>query len=96
MRTAPDGQRGKALPDGKGFLPATVEDIGLTYKDIHDARQIRGAEEERPGIVRETLDRLIEAGEEPTRAAVKREIASRGNPERPIFLAGIMIRPLKI
>ena len=53
----------------------TVADIGLTGKDIHEARQIRNAERADPGIIRRTLDGLIERGEEPTRAAVRREIA---------------------
>ncbi|MBN9064014.1 MAG: hypothetical protein J0H41_16450 [Rhizobiales bacterium] len=39
-----DGQRGKAVPDENSFSPATVEGIGLTRKDIHDARAVRDAE----------------------------------------------------
>lgn len=49
-------------------------DVGLTAKDIHEAREIRDAEETYPGIVKRTLDAAIEAGEEPTRAAVKRAV----------------------
>lgn len=56
------------------------EDLGISRKDIHEARQIRDAEEADPGITRRTLDRLIEAGEEPTRAAVKREIVAPREP----------------
>jgi hypothetical protein len=55
-------------------------DIGLSHKEIHEARQIRDAEEVDPGIVRRTLDRLISSGEEPTKAAVRREIAARPEP----------------
>lgn len=55
-------------------------DIGLTHKDIHEARQVRDAEVADPGIVRRTLDRLIASGEEPTKAAVRREIAARAEP----------------
>jgi hypothetical protein len=54
---------------------ATAADVGLNAKDIHEARQIRDAEETYPGIVRRTLDAAIEAGEEPTKAAVRRAIA---------------------
>jgi hypothetical protein len=54
-----------------------VADIGLTHKDIHEARLIRDAEEADPGVVRRTLDRLLDEGEEPTRAAIKREIAAK-------------------
>ena len=55
-----------------------VAEIGLTHKDIHEARQIRDAEDADPGVVRRTLDRLLDAGEEPTRAAIKRERAAAG------------------
>ena len=48
--------------------------MGLTSKDIHDARAIRDAEEAEPGIVRATLDSLIEEGQEPTKAALKERI----------------------
>lgn len=50
----------------------TASDIGLSRKDIHEARQIRDAEETYPGIVRRVLDSALEAGEEPTKAAVRR------------------------
>lgn len=54
-------------------------DIGLTHKDIHEARQIRDAEETYPGIVRRVLNNALEAGEEPTKAAVRRAVASRSS-----------------
>ena len=41
---------------------ATAADIGLSRKDIHEARQIRDAEADDPGIVRRTLDALLEVG----------------------------------
>jgi hypothetical protein len=41
----------------------TSADIGLTRKDIHEARIIRDAETTDPGIVRRTVDVAIEAGE---------------------------------
>jgi phage N-6-adenine-methyltransferase len=87
------GQGKRDVPDEN--IP-TVEDIGLTRKDIYEARQIRDAEVEQPGIVRETLDKLLEQGQEPTRAAVTNAIVNRtsftGNnewytPERYIELA---------
>src|SRR5262245_3586323 len=53
---------------------ATVEDIGLTRKQVHDARIVRNAEKAKPGIVRKMLDEQLEAGEEPTRADVKRAV----------------------
>lgn len=39
---AANGQRGKAVPDGNSL--ATVSDLGLTRKAIHEARQLRDAE----------------------------------------------------
>jgi hypothetical protein len=42
---------------GKEHSPAaTVADVGLTRKEIHEARIIRDAEAAQPGIVRQTLD----------------------------------------
>jgi hypothetical protein len=43
------------LPDGKVLL--TTEDIGLTSKQVHEARQIRDAERADPGTVRRILER---------------------------------------
>lgn len=52
----------------------SAADIGLARKDIHEARQFRDAERENPGLIRRSLDAMIERGEEPTRAALKREV----------------------
>jgi hypothetical protein len=62
---------GGHVPDGN-MPPATAADLGLSRKDIHDARLIRDAEEADPGIVRRTLDEKLARGEEPTRSAVRR------------------------
>lgn len=56
---------------------ANSADIGLSRKDIHEARQIRDAEEAQPGIIRKTLDASLDAGEEPTKAAVRRAVSKR-------------------
>lgn len=69
------GQHKSHIPDGN--MRADVDDIGLTSKQIHEARQIRDAEEEDPGIVRATLDAMLANGEEPTRAAVTSAIVNR-------------------
>ena len=65
------------LPDGKVDPAATTEELGLTYKQIFEARQVRDAEEAEPGIVRRTLDALVDAGAEPTRAAVTAVLVNR-------------------
>jgi hypothetical protein len=54
-------QHQEGVPGGN-TLP-TAADIGLSAKDIHDAREIRDAEEAEPGIVRATLDSLVEEGQ---------------------------------
>jgi len=54
-----------------------VNDVALSYDQIHEAREIRDAEETYPGIVRRTLDSALEAGEEPTKAAVRRAVSRR-------------------
>jgi hypothetical protein len=36
-------------------IKATVEEFGLTHKDVHEARIIRDAEATDPGITRRTL-----------------------------------------
>lgn len=69
------GARNFKIPEEN--LEPTLSEIGLTGKDIFEAKQVRDAEEAEPGIVRRTLDSLIEAGEEPTKAAVNRAIVNR-------------------
>ena len=59
------------LPDGK---KVSAKDIGFTHKQIYEARQIRDAEETDPGIVRRSLDEKLDAGEEPSKAALRRDI----------------------
>lgn len=54
---AGNGQRGKAVPDGNSL--ATAADLGLTRKDIHEARQVRDAELADPGIVKRTLAAIV-------------------------------------
>lgn len=66
-----DGAK-KRIPEQNTI--ATVAEIGLTSKDIHEARIIRDAEEASPGIVRQALDLMLEAGEEPTKAKVRRTV----------------------
>jgi hypothetical protein len=73
-------ERGEVAGQGKPSKSeglATVADIGLSHREVHEARQIRDAEEANPGIVRETLDAALDAGEEPTKAAVSRAVGGR-------------------
>jgi hypothetical protein len=52
-----------------------VDDIGITHKDIHEARIIRDAEANGPGIIRRTLDEKPALGEEPTEASLRQNVA---------------------
>jgi hypothetical protein len=70
------GQGKRDIPD-KNIHPVT--DMGLTSKQIHEARTVRNAEKRSPGIVKKTLDAKLEAGEEPTRADVNRAVAAQTN-----------------
>lgn len=66
---ATDG-RPKTVSDGNGIKP-TAADIGLSRKDIHEARILRDAEQESPGIVDRVIDDRVEMGVEPTKAAIR-------------------------
>ena len=66
------------VPDENVCPTPTAADIGLSRKEIHNARRVRDAEDAAPGIVRRSLDALIETGAEPTRAAVNRAISASG------------------
>ena len=71
-----DGQRGKAVPDENSFSPAKVEDIGLTRRDVFDARQVRDAIAADPGVVRAALD-FPQLGEELARAMSLRNSSAK-------------------
>lgn len=61
--------RPKNIPDENIF---TLEDAGLTAKRLHEARQLRDAEAKEPGIVQRAIEARVEAGMEPSRAALKK------------------------
>lgn len=72
------------IPDGNN--KPTVRELGFTAKSIHEARQVRDAEVDSPGIIRRSLDALVGRGQEPSRAALRQAVvdaAERGlRPER--------------
>ncbi len=70
------------VPEGND-KPATAEDIGLTRKDIHEARQIRDAETADPGVVRRAVEDRLRSGAEPTKAAVREAVRERLSSDRP-------------
>lgn len=63
-------------------MPATAADLGLRRDEIHEARKLRDAERAEPGLIRRSLDAMIDRGEEPTRAALKREVIDRPVPRK--------------
>ena len=48
-----------------------MEDLGLSYKAIHEACQLRDAEAVSPGVIRRTLGARLAQGKEPTKAACR-------------------------
>lgn len=78
------GDRMSNVPD-RNDAP-TAADLGLSRKDIHEARQIRDAEVAEPGIISRTIMERLHAGHEPTKTAVRQaviEVVSRPNASAP-------------
>lgn len=46
----------------------TAADLGLRRDEIHEARKLRDAERADPGVIQRAIDRMVDRGEEPTRA----------------------------
>lgn len=67
------------VPDGNS--KPTAADIGISRKEIHEARQIRDAEKADPGIVKKTIETQLAEGKEPTKAAVRKAVARAKKPE---------------
>lgn len=66
------GNRGNQFASVPQENSATAADIGLSRKDIHEARIIRDAEVIQPGIVKQTVSEALVNGEEPTKALLRR------------------------
>ena len=62
-----------------------VGEIGLSHNDIHEARKIRDAEAADPGLIRRTLDALLDAGEEPMNMTPRRNAGKFGGMESTPF-----------
>ncbi|NTG20026.1 SAM-dependent methyltransferase [Agrobacterium rhizogenes] len=65
--------RPKSVPDENAF---TAEEIGLSRKEIHEARKILAAERREPGIVKRALEARLAAGLEPTRANLRAAVGT--------------------
>ena len=77
------------VTDGNDVRPATASELGLSRKEIFEARRIRDAEAEEPGFVRRVLDEKLEAGEAPTRADINRKIEAKKNPHVALRRVGL-------
>lgn len=66
-------KHGPGVPE-RNAGKATAADVGLSRKEIHEARIVRDAETADPGIVARSLNAMVERGEEPTRAALGRTL----------------------
>ena len=86
------GGRPKTIPNENSF--PTVTDIGLTSKQVHEARQVRDAEKAKPGIIRETLNECLVANKEPTHAAVQRAINTKDRKQPTHVDAGRCLCPM--
>lgn len=71
------GGRPKTVPDENGFAPTTADDVGLSRKEIHDARKLRDAERNAPGIVERAIAERLAAGLEPSRASLRANIGTK-------------------
>jgi hypothetical protein len=80
-KVAPQGQRTDLLPEEKKV--PTVSDLGLSHKDIHEARQIRDAEQAHPGVVREVINEKVRSGSDLNKAAVREAVRERLSSDRP-------------
>src|ERR1700710_231213 len=66
-------QHQEGVPHGNTL--ATVSDLGLTRKQVHEARQLRDAEAASPGVIRRALDDRLERGQEPITVRVEQVLA---------------------
>ena len=82
VRTQADNQ---LVPDENKL---SVSDIGLTRKDVHEARQIRDAETAEPGIVRRAVEHRVAAGQAPTKAAIREAVRERVASDQPVWSPG--------
>lgn len=62
---------------------ATAADLGLRRDEIHDARQLRDAEAADPGRIEAAAAALVARGEEPTKAALRREVIDKPEQRKP-------------
>lgn len=76
-------KRGPGVPQ-ENAGKATAAEVGITRKEVHEARRVRNAEQAQPGVVREALDKALHEGKEPSRALVNTAVAKALGETKPI------------
>lgn len=70
------GSRTDLVPKGNE-VPPTAAEVGLSRKEVHQARKLRDAEKASPGRTKSVIEDIVARGEEPTRAKVQREVVEK-------------------
>lgn len=92
---SPGGDRKTIIPNGKNDK-AKVNQVGLTAKQVHEARQVRDLEARDPGVVERTAKAIEDAGRGPLVGATpaRWSVAVSKHWLRTFFPAGsVSIRP---
>lgn len=80
-------ERGEVAGHGRSNVEVhnvtTAADLGLRRDEIHEARKLRDAEAASPGKTAKVLSDLVARGEEPTKAALRREMVNEAPTEEP-------------
>lgn len=75
------GPRKQLVPNKNQLFSAA--EVGLTRKQVHEARNIRDAEKKKPGAIQKRLNEQLENGKDPTRAEVRRVVNEVIKPKEP-------------
>jgi phage N-6-adenine-methyltransferase len=78
--SGPKTGRPKSVEDDNAFIETTAADLGLRRDEIYEARQMRDAENESPGIIQSVIEERIAAGVEPTKAAISAAVEAVSKP----------------
>lgn len=80
-------ERGEAAKQGrpttkqKRSETPTLKELNLSKHEVAEAREIRDAEEAQPGIVHDTVQAMLDGGEEPTKAALREAVIAAASGE---------------
>ena len=71
------GRPRKVVEGADDIRPPTAAEVGLSRQEIHEARKLRDAEREAPGIVEQAIAARLAAGLEPSRASLRTNIGTK-------------------